>query len=127
MAENNHEPPGVTGLLGKVGRTALGALQNRGELLVLELQEEKARLLELLVWAAGLLFLGIMAAVSFTAMVIFFFPLEYWRYVAAGFTVLYLAAAVFAFFFIRNLLKRPPLPETMAQVRKDRIWVESLE
>src|SRR5437660_10957375 len=124
MAENNHEPPGFSGLLNKVGRTVLGALQNRGELLALELQEEKARLLELFVWALGLLFLAIMATLALTATIIFLFPMEYWRYVAAGFTVLYLVAAGFAFFTIRNLLKRPPLPETLAQVSKDRIWLE---
>src|SRR5437588_6298050 len=109
MAENNHEPPGIPGLLRKVGLTALGALENRGELLALELQEEKARLLELLVWALGLLFLAIMATLALTATIIFLFPLEAWRYVAAGFTVLYLAAAGFAFFTVRKLLKRPPL------------------
>src|SRR5437667_3394319 len=123
MAENNHEPPGFAGLLRKAGATVLGALQNRGELLALELQEEKGSLLELLVWTAGLLFLGITGLLLLTATIIFLFPQEYWLYVAAGFTVLYLAAAGFAFFTIRKLLKRPPLPETLAQVRKDRIWV----
>ena len=126
MAENNHEPPGVTGLLRKLGATALGALQNRGELLVVELQEEKARLLEVLVWAVALLFFAMIGMLLVTATIIFLFPPEYWRYVAAAFAVLYLAAGAFAFFSIRKLLKRPPLPETMAQVRKDRVWLESL-
>ena len=127
MAENNHEPPGLSGLLRKIGRTAFGALQNRGELLALELQEEKVRLLELFCWALGLLFFAIMTALSLTATIIFLFQPEHWRYVAAGFTVLYLIAGVAAFFVLRNLLKRPALPETLAQVKKDRIWLESLD
>lgn len=127
MAENNHEPPGLSGLLRKIGRTAFGALHNRGELLALELQEEKVRLIELFAWALGLLFLAIMTALSLTATIIFLFPPEDWRYVAAGFTVLYLIGAAIVFFVVRNLLKRPALPETMAQVRKDRVWLESLD
>jgi len=127
MAENNHEPPGFLALLRKVGVTALGALQNRGELLVIELQEEKARLLELFVWALGLLCLAMMGLLLLTATIIYLFAEEYRLYVAAAFTILYFAGAAVAFFTLRSLLRRPTLPETLTQVRKDRLWLESLD
>src|SRR2546423_45002 len=125
IADQDH-PPGVLPLLSKLARTGLGVLQNRGELLLIELQQEKARLIELLIWGAGLLFLAFMGVMLLTATIIFLFPEGLRLWVAAGFAVLYLAGAVAAFFTIKSLLKNPPFAETIEQVRKDGEWLDSL-
>jgi len=127
MADNNHHPPGVEQLLGRIGRTSLGLLENRGELLTLEWQEEKGRLLDLLVWGVAMVFFAIMGMLLLTATIIFLFKEEWRLYVVAGFTVLYLAAAFGAWMALRNVLKREPFAETLEQVRKDRLWLESLK
>ena len=49
MTETGNHSPGIASLAGRFTRTALGLLRNRSELLVLEWQEEKARVLEVLV------------------------------------------------------------------------------
>ncbi|HWH68048.1 MAG TPA: phage holin family protein [Candidatus Sulfotelmatobacter sp.] len=127
MAEEPHLPPGAGTLVGRLARTGLGALQNRFELLALEWQQEKARLTELLVWAVGLLFLGIMGGVLLTATIIFLFPQEWRLYVAGGFTLLYFLGALGAWFSLKTLLKQEPFAETLDQVKKDRVWLDSFK
>src|SRR5438093_3697656 len=125
MLESDNNGPGPTMLFRKLAQTGLGLLQNRSELLLVELQEEKARAIELLIWGGGLLFLGIMTMLLLTGTIIFLFPEEYRIYAAGGFTLLYLAGAIWVVFVLKALLKKPPFPETVAQVKKDREWLES--
>lgn len=127
MAEAHHQPPGLTALVSRLARTASGALHNRLELLALEWQEERARLAELLFWTVGLMFLGILGTLLLTATIIFLFAPEMRLYVAAGFTVLYLAGTTVAWFSIKSLLKHEAFTETLHQAKEDRAWLESLK
>ena len=127
MSENNHPTPELATLTRKIIQTGLGALGNRGELLAVEWQEEKARLVALLLWGLSFLLLGILTIGLLTATVIFLFPPEHRIYVAAGFAVIYLAGAIVALVIVKSLLKQEPFGESIAQVRKDRLWVQSLE
>jgi len=74
MSANNDHLPGFVTLLRKIGRTGLGAIQNRGELVAVEWQEENARLTEMLVWAFGLAFLAMTGVLLLTATIILLFP-----------------------------------------------------
>src|SRR5204862_889191 len=98
MISTQDHPPGVVPLLRKIARTGLGALQNRGELLLLELEEEKQRLIATAVWTGALLFLVFMGVMLLTATVIFLFPENLRLWAAAGFAVLYLGGAAASFF-----------------------------
>jgi uncharacterized membrane protein YqjE len=126
MSDNNHTT-GLGTLAGRLGKTALGALENRGELLAVEWQQERARLTQVLVLCVGLMFLGVMGALLLTATVIFLFPEESRIYVAGAFTVLYLAGGVILFFSLQKLLKEEPFSETLRQLRKDRALFETFE
>jgi uncharacterized membrane protein YqjE len=125
MADQNHQLPGIADLAGRFARTGLGALKNRGELLAVEWQEEKARMTELFFWCMGLMFCGMMAIMLLTATIIFVFPEEYRLYVASAFIVLYVALVVIAAFVIRNLLQDEPFAESIDQLRKDHLCFES--
>jgi uncharacterized membrane protein YqjE len=127
MTGNHTQAPPLSTLVRKFARTGLGALQNRGELLSIEWQEEKARLAELLIATVGLLFFGIMGALMVTATIIFLFPAEQRIYAVAGFAVLYLAGAIGAWFGLKSLLKHEPFAESLAQVKKDAVWFDSLK
>src|SRR5882672_11211376 len=127
MAENNSDGPKLGTLARRVGRTFLGALENRGELLAVEWQQEKERLLQLIVCAAGLIFFGIMGMMLLTATIIFWFHEEYRLFVAGGFTLLYLGGAVFLFFTLKSMLKREPFEETLTQFKKDRALFDTFE
>jgi uncharacterized membrane protein YqjE len=127
MSENNHEGTGLGTLINRLGRTALGALENRGELLSIEWQEEKAHLLQLVVLTVSLLFLAMLGMLALSATIIFLFAPEYRIYAAAGFTVLYLAGAVAVFFSLKALLKHEPFAESLKQIRKDRSLLDVFE
>ena len=127
MVDNNHEAPGLAALAKKAARTALGALGNRGELMAVEMQEERARLLELMIWGVAILFFGMMAAILLTAAIILLFAPENRVCVAGAFALLYLIGAFVAAGSLRSLLKQEPFAESIDQVRKDRVWLESLK
>jgi uncharacterized membrane protein YqjE len=127
MGPDNSHPPGFGKLVQKIGRTGLGLLHNRGELLMVELQEEKGRAILLLVAAIALSFLGILAILLVTGTIIFLVSEGARLYVAGAFAVLYAGGAVFAYFNIKSLLKRAPFGQTLTELKKDRIWFESLE
>jgi len=126
MSDNNHTA-GLGTLASRIGRTALGALTNRGELLTIEWQQEKERLTRLLLLSVGMMFLGMMGALLLTATIIFLFPEESRIYVAAGFTILYLGGAGFAFFKLMALIKQEPFEESLKQLRKDRSLLDVFE
>ena len=127
MSDNNNDRPGLATLAQRLGKTALGALGNRGELFAVEWQQEKERLLELILCAVGLLFVGMMGVLLLTATIIFLFPEQYRLFVAAGFTVLYLGGAVFLFISLKSMLKREPFEETIGQFKKDRALFDAFQ
>ncbi len=127
MAEEDNGAPGIATLVGRLARTAVGAVQNRFELLSVEWQEERARLAGLLLWLIALLFLGMMTALLLTATIIFLFPEEQRIYAAGAFTVLYAAGALGAWFGVRSLLKREPFSESVEQAKRDRVWLKSFD
>ena len=126
MSESNHTT-GLGTLASRIGKTTLGALTNRGELLAVEWQQERARLTQLLIISVGLMFLGMMGALLLTATIIYLFHEEYRLYVAAGFTILYLGGAGFVFFKLRTLVNEEPFAETLKQLRKDRSLLDVFE
>lgn len=127
MAANNDHVPGLIAQIRKFGRTGLGALQSRGELLSVEWREENARLSEILVWAFGLAFLAMAGLLLLTVTIILLVPSELRIYAFAGFTALYLAGALAAWLNVKSLLKHEPFAESLTQVRKDSVWLESLK
>jgi uncharacterized membrane protein YqjE len=101
---------------------AVGAVHSRIELVVVELQEERDRAVNILVWSGVLLFLLFMAIVAFTFCVV----VALWQYavwVGLGFGVLYLVGAAVVAAIVRKRLKAPLFSETINQLRKDREWL----
>ena len=129
MTDGNSKPPGLGGLARKLALTGFAALQNRGELLQVELQEEKNRVVELFIWAVAACFLGMLFLLVITATVILLFSAERRIYVAGAFSLVYLIGAILAFLNLKALVKSASLPlaDTMGEVKKDREWLESLK
>jgi uncharacterized membrane protein YqjE len=127
MPEANHQAPGITTLLGRLARTGVGAVQNRLELFAVEWEEERLRLTEVLLWGLALLIMGLMGLLLLTATIVLLFHEELRVYVLGAFAVLYLTGAAAAFFGLKSLVKHEGFTETVAQVKKDRVWLESLK
>ncbi len=121
MNAGDPQEAGLFDSLGRLASEGLGLVQNRAELLSVELQEEKARLLEVLLWMAVFLFFGIVFVLVLTATVVMVFPQGVRIYVAGAFSVLYLIGAVWAWTRFRNRMGSSlPLAETIAESKKDR-------
>jgi uncharacterized membrane protein YqjE len=117
------EPSGV--LLSSLRRmidTGLGLAQTRLELLSVELQQEKHRLVELLAWVLIAVVLGLVALilVSFTLVVLFWDSAR--LAVLVLLCVLYVGGAAWAAQRARRVLKqaRTPLKDSIEELKKDR-------
>jgi uncharacterized membrane protein YqjE len=113
------------GFLGSIRRmfdNAIGAFHSRVELIVVELQEERDRIVNVLVWSGVLLFLLFMAIVAFSFVLI----VALWQYavwVGLALGAFYLVGATVAAGVVRKRLKTPLFSETISQLRKDREWL----
>jgi len=127
IAATNHDTPGLATLVGRVGHVALKGVQTRVELLAVEWQEERLRLMDLMLYAIGLLLCSMLGVLFLTVTIIFLFPASARLYVTAGSAVLYVLAAIGAGLRLRGILNRQPFAESIDQFRKDRLWLESLK
>lgn len=120
----NTPPPGSGGWLESfrcIGESFLAMLRNRFELFTVELQEEKLRLLTLLLW------IGLAAALGFAGVFIAIVTLGLWLWAAAGYlgliglALVSLGAAVGIIAGIRKKIQTGPQPfaNTVAEFRKD--------
>jgi len=125
MISNPQEGPTLGRLVRKTVATGIGALQNRGELFVVELQEEKSRLIKLVVLGMGTLFLSLMTALLITGAVIFLVPENYRIYAVGGFAALYLIGTIWAIVSLKGLLKKIPFGATLAEFKKDSDLMEA--
>lgn len=103
----------------KMGGIIAAVLQNRADLLAVELQEEKYRFVEVMVLLGIALALGMMALFVFTGVVIFAVPEAYRLWVASGLGVFYLLGIFALWSRIKKLLQNQPFPETINQIKKD--------
>ncbi len=126
MSANNHHGPALPTWLCRAASTGFGLLQSRSELFLVEAQEEKSRLIRLVICGLGTLFLGMTTLLLVTGMVVYLAPEKYRVWVAGGFALLYLLGTLGAVLAVRTMLKRPPFVETLAQFRKDRELLETL-
>jgi uncharacterized membrane protein YqjE len=117
--EAEEEVPTLTSLTHKTLGTTLGALENRMELFMIEVQEEKSRAITLIIVGIGALFLATMTLLLLTGAIIFLVPEEYRLYAVAGFLVLYLGGTIAAILNLKTLLKQVPFGESLNQIKKD--------
>src|SRR5690349_13768016 len=100
----------------------LGLVQSRGELFAVEVREERAQAINLLIHVSTALFLGMMSVLALTLTLIFMSPSEWRVYVAGAFCILYCGGAVWAFSSLRARLRHydNAFAETVREFKKDR-------
>lgn len=121
MAESEPRTDGLYQSLRRLGDTVLAIVQNRLELVGVELREEKYRVIEALVVAGMLVFLSVLAVVFLTLTVVAIFW-EYRVYILAGFGLLYSSGTVFLLFALKKRMQSWPTPfgTTIEEIKKDR-------
>jgi uncharacterized membrane protein YqjE len=110
------------------GGGVLGAVQERLQLFSIELQEEKLRLVQTLVWTGVGLFAGMMT-LTFASLAVVYLFWESARLAAlGGLSVFYAAALGVAIFSLRRHLTRHPRPfaGTMNELKEDIACIQAM-
>jgi uncharacterized membrane protein YqjE len=125
VMEQTH-PLGLFGSVRRVCETALSILHNRLELFAVELQEEKSRAVEVLIFALAGVFLGVIAVVVVTFTIAFLLEGDARRIALLVFSALYVLGSAGFFLAVRSLLKNrpPPFSATIAEFKKDRACLQ---
>ena len=103
-------PPSGGGLFDSVkqmGDTLLSAASNRLELFTVELQEEKCRVIELLILAAAAVICGLMSLLMVTATVIYLLPARYRWIALVALCIVYLIGTAIAWFGLKKRMNGP--------------------
>jgi len=113
---------GLIGSLRALGDNLLGTVHDRLELLSVEVQEEKLRLIQAFVWISVAVFTGMMTLVFLSLTVVYLFWAEARLTVLIVLTALYaIAFLTVVFAFRRHLAKEPrPLDSTLREIAEDR-------
>src|SRR5438876_11694169 len=101
--DQDHQP-GVFASLRRLCDTALATAYNRVELVAVEMQGEKERLIQVFILAAVVVFLGNMAVIMLTLTVIYLAGEGARTPLLIGLTLLYIAATIGAYFALRKKL-----------------------
>jgi uncharacterized membrane protein YqjE len=112
---------GLAQSLRNLGATALGVLKTRAELLVTEIEEERLRILELLVWgvAAALFFVFGLVMLSLAVVVAFWDTHRLLAAVVLGAAYIVIAGGLFL--IARSRVQRPRLfTASLEELAKDR-------
>src|SRR4029453_5619014 len=96
-----------------------GFLRIRTELFALEFQEERHKVVELLLLVGAAIFLGVAGLGLLSAVVVFAFPEPRRLAVAFGLAVLYILGVAGLLWRIRRRLRDEPFSETVNQLKKD--------
>lgn len=121
MDETQHEPAGLLASGKRILRILCDLTQNRMELFLVELREERIRQFDALLLVAVFLVCALMtlALLTFTLVVIFWD--EHRVLVLALLTLAYATGAGVSFWMLRNRLRRwQAFAATLEQIKKDR-------
>jgi len=126
MGDNPSPPAGILESVRKLSRTGVVVLQNRLELFSVELEEQKARLVKVLVLAGAAVFLGNTALLAISVTIVVLAGEGSRVAVLIGLSVIYLLAALWAFMALRKELSSapPPFQDTISELKKDGDWLK---
>ena len=122
--------PGMSGLLGNLRGLAdglLGSAHDRLQLLAVELQEEKHRLVQVFIWISAIVFLALLALifVSFALVVLLWDTARVT--VVCSLAGVYMVALLAAVVGFQRYLKQQPKPfaATLNELREDRACIRT--
>jgi uncharacterized membrane protein YqjE len=123
---NSPAPTGFLASFRALGDGLAASLQDRLELLSLEMQEEKFRLIQIFIWISAAVFTGIMTLAFASLTLVYFCPPDARLAALGGLTLLYAAAlGVIVITFRRYLARQPkPFAATLHELGEDRACIQ---
>ena len=127
MADIDQQPISVSASLRRLTNSFASTLQNRAELVSVELQEEKCWLVGTLLWTGASVAFGFLALIAVTVTVVLLSPASWRLYELVAFSLLYIFGFISAISGLKRLLRDRPLPlsGTIAELKKDVEWIQS--
>jgi uncharacterized membrane protein YqjE len=134
MDEEDHQQeerapaaPGFLDSLRGLAANLLGTFHDRAELLAVELQEEKLRLIRIFLWICGVVFAGMMALTFVSLTLVYLFWESARLQVLGGLAAFYLLAFGGLALAFRRYLQRMPKPfdATLAELREDQACIRT--
>jgi uncharacterized membrane protein YqjE len=128
MVRATETPPAAGGLLNSIRGLADGLIEtahDRLELFVLELHEEKFRIIQLFIWISAAVFSGILAITFASLTVVYLFWETARLAVLGGFAVLYGGIFIGLLTYCRKFIQRQPRPfeSTISELQQDRACI----
>ena len=125
MAEFEPSGPGILSTLRRLCATALAVVQNRVELFAVEVQEQKVRLVKILLLTAAAVFLANTALLVMTVTIVVLAGDEVRKPMLIGISAFYVVAAGVAFLLLRRELRSapPPFEDSVGELKKDVEWL----
>lgn len=122
--------PGATGFLASfraLGDGLLGMVQDRLQLISVELHEEKFRLIQIFIWISAAVFTAMMAIMFASVTVVYLFWESARPTALGGVTLLYSVALIVIITAFRRYLARQPLPfaASLQEIGKDRVCIQT--
>ncbi len=120
-------PAGFLGSLRSLGDGLLAMLQDRLELVAIELREEKFRLIRTFVWVCAIVFAGMMAVVFASLTLVYLFWESARLAVLVGLSAFYAGALVVMILAFRRHLARQPglFSATREELAEDRACIRN--
>ncbi len=122
--------PGSAGIMGSfrsLGDNLLASVQDRLELLSIDLQEEKFRLIQTFVWIGAALFTGMMTVMFASLALVYAFWESARLAVLGGLTAFYAISLVLVIVAFRRFVARQPRPfaATLQEINEDRACIRN--
>ena len=120
-------PPGFWASFRVLGESLLAGVQDRVELVSVELQEEKFRLIQIFFWISAAVFTGMMT-ITFASLTLVYLFWESARLaVLGGLTAFYAVALIVVILGYRRFIARLPIPfqASREELSKDRTCIRA--
>ena len=125
MEEPGESTPGIFASLGRLLKTVFVIAQNRVELLLVELREERWRFFNALLLAGVVLILALMTLMAATITIVVVCVKADRLDLVIALVLLYLAGTIFSFWRLRARLKNwKPFSATLAELKKDKACLD---
>jgi len=127
MDRGTPAPASFMGSLRSLGDGLLASMEDRLELFSAELQEEKFRLIQTVIWICAAAFTGMMAIIFASLTLVYLFWDSARIAVLVGFAVTYAVALAAVIIGFRRFLARQPQPfeGTLREIREDRTCIRN--
>jgi uncharacterized membrane protein YqjE len=128
MASPKPGPPGILASLRQLGDGLLGTVQDRIELIAVELQEEKFRLIQTFIWISAAIFTGIMTLAFASLTLVYLFWSSARLMVLGGLTCAYLGGFMAIVWGFRRFIAKQPRPFAVSrqELTEDRACIRKM-